>query len=185
MNDIIRFDEIDEHGPQTYRGTFEISLSEIDRMEVSKVGPAAIEAKVGKGTEAAEYVADGSASFAIDFICARCLEPYPFAASSSFHVRFVPRPEIVVENEEIEIDESGLDVEFYGVREIALRDLAIEQIQLSIPMKTLCDESCLGLCPRCGANWNRETCECGAPAGDERWGALRDIREQMAKKKDL
>jgi uncharacterized protein len=29
-----------------------------------------------------------------------------------------------------------------------------------IPAKHLCRESCKGLCPRCGANLNEETCEC-------------------------
>lgn len=185
MAEIIRFDEIDEHGPQTYRGTFEISPSELDRVEVANVGPVTVEARVEKGTQGGEYVADGTTSFTADFTCVRCLEPYPFAATSSFHVRFQPRPEVVEENEEIEIDESGLDVEFYSVREIPLRDLAIEQIQLSIPMKTLCDESCLGLCPQCGVNRNREACRCEASAVDDRWGALQDIREQLVKKKDI
>jgi len=51
-------------------------------------------------------------------------------------------------------------------------------------MKPLCDDKCLGLCPQCGANRNREACSCATSIADERWGALHDIREQIAKKRE-
>ena len=178
MNEIIKFDQIDEHGPQTYRGTFDVPAPEIDRIETAGDGRITIQATVDKGDLDGEYVAEGTSSFTADLNCSRCLEPYPFANNSSFHVRFRPRPEVSAENEEIEItDTTELDVEFYSDREIPLRDLALEQIQLSIPMKPLCDESCLGLCPTCGANRSREECSCNTPVADERWGALKDFRE--------
>src|SRR5438128_2518635 len=108
---------------------------------------------------------------------ARCLEPYPIANNSPFHLTFAPRPEATEEDEEIEVGPDELDVEFFSERSFPLKQLAAEQIQLSIPMKPLCDESCLGLCAECGANRNRETCSCQGSVVDERWGALQDIRE--------
>lgn len=186
MDEIIKFDDIDEHGPQTYRGTFDVSASEIDRIETASDGRITVEATVDQGDLAGEYIAVGTSSFTADLNCSRCLEPYPFANNSSFHVRFRSRPEISRENEEIEItDTTELDVEFYSEREIPLRHLALEQIQLSIPMKPLCDERCLGLCPTCGANLSREECTCNTSITDERWGALKDIREELLKKKNV
>jgi uncharacterized protein len=38
--------------------------------------------------------------------------------------------------------------------------MAAEQVYLEIPMKPLCSPECRGLCPRCGANLNTETCAC-------------------------
>ena len=186
MRNAINFDEIDEHGPQSYDATFhDITVSDVDRIEVADVGPVRIEASAEK-EGAGEYVVDGTVHFTADFSCSRCLEPYPFANTSNFHVRFRPRPAATPENEEVEITEAEeLDVEFYTEREIPLRDLALEQVQLSIPMKPLCDENCLGLCPNCGANRNRETCRCETQAADERWGALAGIRDQLAKKKEV
>ena len=186
MRNAINFDEIDELGPQEYDATFnDISVSDVDRIEVAGVGPVRIEASAEKDG-ADEYVVDGSVHFTADFTCSRCLEPYPFANTSNFHVRFRPRPAATPENEEVEITEAEeLDVEFYTEREIPLRDLALEQVQLSIPMKPLCDENCLGLCPNCGANRNRETCRCETQTADERWGALAGIRDQLAKKKEV
>lgn len=180
--DIINFDEIDEHGPQEYSGTFKIAVSELAREEVSNLAPIDAEVHVEVGNSAGEYIADGSVKFTADFECSRCLDPYPFAATSSFHVRFQPRPVVSEESDEVEITQpEELDVEFYSERTVPLRDLAIEQVQLSIPMKPLCTENCLGLCPECGRNRNKEACTC-APATDERWGALADIRNQLAKK---
>lgn len=181
--DIINFDEIDEHGPQEYRGTFKVDVSELDRVEVSNLEPVEVETTVEPGSLAGEYLADGTVKFAADFECSRCVDPYPFAGTSSFHVRFRPRPEVTEENAEVEITQpEELDVEFYSERSVPLRDLAIEQVQLSIPMKPLCNENCLGLCPECGANRNKEQCGCASSTTDERWGALADIRDQLAKK---
>lgn len=186
MNDFIHFDVIDEDGPQTYRGTYDVPADEIGREEVVNSGSITIEANVSKGDAEGEYVAEGTSQFTADLECSRCVEPYPFANSSTFHVRFRPRLEVSGENEEVEITDAGeLDVEFYSERTIPLRDLALEQIQLSIPMKPLCDESCLGLCPQCGANRSREACKCEASVVDERWDALKGIRDELQKKKNV
>ncbi len=186
MRDIISFDEIDERGPQTYRGEYSISLQELDREEITGVGPVAIEARAEQGALPAEYVVTGTARFTADYLCSRCVDPYPFATNSTFHVRFRPRPEVSAEDEEIEITAADeLDVEFYSDREVRLRDLAIEQIQLAVPMKPLCDEGCLGLCPTCGANRNRDECSCDTKIVDERWGALEGIRASLSRKKDV
>lgn len=186
MREIIDFDAIDEHGPQSYRGTYDVAASELDRVEVAEAGSVAIEVTAEKGDLEDEYIANGTVTFTADLECSRCVEPYPFANTSPFHVRFRPRPAASEEHEEVEItDSEELDVEFYSERAIPLRDLALEQIQLSIPMKPLCDENCLGLCPTCGVNRTRESCACGTSIADQRWGALKDIRDELAKKKEV
>jgi len=185
MSTSIDFETIDELGPQSYRGTFDFTAAEIDRQEVSNIGKASIEVNVQQGDLEDEYIAEGTATFTADLECSRCVEPFPFANTSAFHVRFRPRPEASEENEEVEITaKEELDVEYYSDRVLPLRDLALEQIQLSLPMKPLCDEKCLGLCPTCGVNRTRQSCSCGESVADHRWGALESIREELAKKKD-
>lgn len=184
--EFIDFKTIDEQGPQTYAATYEVAASELDRDEFASAGSASIKASVKRGDLDGEYIADGAVDFTADLSCSRCAEPYPIANSSSFHVRFRPRPEASEENEEVEItDEEELDVEFYSARAVPLRDFALEQIQLSIPMKPLCDESCLGLCPVCGVNRSRERCSCQTSIVDDRWGALKDFRDELEKKKNV
>lgn len=186
MREVIVFDEIDKDGPQAYSGTFEVSPGELERDEIAKLGPVTVSATAEKSALPGEYIVDGTAKFTGDLNCSRCLDPYPIANASSFHVRFRPRPEsIFEEEEELEIADSDLDVEFYSERKIPLRDLALEQIQLTTPMKPLCDESCLGLCPNCGANSSREGCHCETSVVDDRWGALAEFRNELAKKKDV
>ncbi|HVG24398.1 MAG TPA: DUF177 domain-containing protein [Thermoanaerobaculia bacterium] len=184
--EFIDFKTIDEHGPQSYDGTYEVGVSELDRDELASVGSATIKTTVKQGDLDHEYIADGTVSFTADLTCSRCAEPYPIANTSTFHVRFRPRPEASAENEEVEItDKEELDVEFYSDRVVPLRDLAMEQIQLSIPMKPLCDESCLGLCPVCGVNRSREQCSCETSIVDDRWGALKNLRDELEKKKNV
>lgn len=184
MRDFIEFDEIDQHGPQSYSRTYDIAPAELERDEVTGLSPVSIEGTAQKGDLPGEYLVDGTVSFTADLECARCVEPYPFANSSSFHLRYRARPAGSEESEEFEITEDELDVEFYSERSIPLRELATAQIQLSIPMKLLCDERCLGLCPKCGANRNRESCNCETQVSDERWGALKEFRQELAKKRE-
>lgn len=43
-----------------------------------------------------------------------------------------------------------------------LNDLVLTDILLQLPSKFLCQEDCLGLCQRCGANLNKGFCSCQA-----------------------
>jgi uncharacterized protein len=45
----------------------------------------------------------------------------------------------------------------------------------SLSMKPLCSEDCLGLCPSCGVNLNRKTCDCKNETTDPRWDGLKDL----------
>src|SRR4051794_7142737 len=121
--DFISLDEIDKNGPLTVSRTYELTPKELERDELSGVGPVSIEVTVTKGDLPGEYLADGTSRFAADLSCSRCLDPYPFANSSAFHLRFRPRLEVNQENEEVEIVSDDLDVEFYTDRSISLREL--------------------------------------------------------------
>jgi uncharacterized protein len=180
----IVFDDIDKYGPQRYERRYQFTTEELARIELVAIGPVSLDANARKGDLPAEYLADGSTTFSADFLCSRCVEPFPFASSSEFHLRFRPRPDVSEENAEIEITPDELDIEFYTERSVSLRDLAAEQVQLAIPMKPLCTESCLGLCPQCGTNQNGEGCSCQTAVSDERWGALAGIRAELAKKNE-
>lgn len=182
--DFIVFDDIDKYGSEPYERTYQFADSELDRIDLAAIGPVSLIANASKGDLPGEYLVDGSTTFAGDLTCSRCVEPFPFANSSEFHLRFRPRPSVLAENAEIEITPDELDIEFYTERLIPLRGLAAEQVQLSIPMKPLCTESCLGLCPQCGTNRNQEACSCQLSAVDGRWGALAGIRAELAKKNE-
>jgi uncharacterized protein len=53
-----------------------------------------------------------------------------------------------------------------------------EQVLLAVPLKVICRQDCKGLCPQCGKNLNTESCSCAEPT-DERWSALKELREKL------
>ena len=70
-----------------------------------------------------------------------------------FHVYLVV-PREGSDQEEIELLDDDMEVDFIKGDTIDLSDIVREQIYLSLPMRSICKESCRGLCPVCGANLN-------------------------------
>ncbi len=59
---------------------------------------------------------------------------------------------------------------------IDLEPLVRDAVLLELPLAPLCAETCLGLCPQCGTNWNESPCDC-RPAADPRWAPLDELWE--------
>jgi uncharacterized protein len=121
------------------------------------------------------YLVSGSISAAGRLACARCLEPVPWTLQEDFSAEYRVAGEAPTGDGDIPIPDDELDVSFVDGGELDLADVAAEQVMLGLPMRTLCDESCAGLCPKCGANRNRQgACSC-EDEPDPRWQALRDL----------
>jgi uncharacterized protein len=107
--------------------------------------------------------------------CSRCLEPFTIPVEAALDELFLPAAENAGDDER-EVQEADLGVSFYRDDEIDLGAVMREQFFLAVPMKPLCRESCLGLCPVCGANRNRE--DCGGHEGwvDPRLEPLRKLK---------
>ena len=58
-------------------------------------------------------------------------------------------------------------------RELDLGEAVREELVLSVDPFVLCKPDCKGLCPKCGVNWNQQTCECAGEEHDPRWDVLR------------
>jgi len=63
-----------------------------------------------------------------------------------------------------------------GGLELDAAGLAWQQFVLDLPPKTLCAETCKGLCARCGKDLNDGPCDCGPGEGDPRLSALRGLK---------
>ena len=108
-------------------------------------------------------------------ICARCLEPFPLTLASQFQVSLKPKADFTP-TEEVELSRENLETDFYEGDEINLSPLVQDQVLLTVPPKLVCREDCRGLCPGCGRNINRETCQCPEHKVDPRLEALRNFR---------
>jgi uncharacterized protein len=55
--------------------------------------------------------------------------------------------------------------------------LVREMLVMALPMVARCDENCIGLCGRCGADLRNGPCGCESEAQDERLAPLARLRE--------
>jgi uncharacterized protein len=117
----------------------------------------------------------GSVQTTLDLPCSRCLEPFTWPVDSSFDLRYQPHARNSGEGER-EIEEDDLTTAFYENDTIDLGQLMREQFYLALPMKPLCRDDCQGLCPTCGINWNKGTCDCTNQWEDPRLAALKALR---------
>ena len=126
---------------------------------------------------------EGDLETLLQLQCSRCLEVFRLPAHVHFSCREEPAWMVPQEEEEVELHREDLDVGYYQGDSLELLELIREQVLLAIPMRPLCREDCLGLCPQCGQNWNQGRCDCRTEQVDPRWAALAQwVRQQRAPK---
>ena len=74
------------------------------------------------------------------------------------------------EREEKEEDSSFVEGDALDVEELVRNELIVQW-----PIRVLCKDDCKGICSRCGANLNIQTCDCDTTGLDPRMAAIKDI----------
>jgi uncharacterized protein len=110
--------------------------------------------------------------------CARCVEPVEIPLAADFDLIFRPAG-ADTEAAERSITAPETEIGYYLKDSLLLEDVLREQVLLSLPVRTLCKPDCKGLCQRCGANRNSQTCTCEEGPNDPRWEALSGLRSQI------
>lgn len=111
-------------------------------------------------------------SYKYDEICHRCLKPTTKNVKTALSGKLVEGKK----EDEDEVEDEGFDeLIFYEDNLLDLKDYTINQIILSLPMKTLCKEDCKGLCPKCGTDLNRSKCDCTIENIDTRLEKLKEF----------
>ena len=109
-------------------------------------------------------------------VCDRCLDPATFEVAGEIEEYY-----LFEEPDDPEAFEDGYEL----IGEDRIVDLAgpiYDAVLIDTPFTVLCDPDCKGLCPSCGANLNRETCDCAQRAADE---AANDADNPFAVLKDM
>ena len=106
-----------------------------------------------------KYLLAGHVSGAVSLKCDRCLEAFRSDLEIPFSV-FLVSPKSGQSEAEAELLDEDLEVDFIHGETLDLDATIKEQIFLSLPMKSICKEECLGLCLLCGANLNEGPCHC-------------------------
>jgi uncharacterized protein len=116
----------------------------------------------------------GKLSAIINSYCSRCLENVSVPIGDDFAYSLVP---VKAETrEDLELTAEELEISRYQGDFIDLTAIICEQIILHIPIKILCKEECSGLCPRCGINLNRSSCNCHLGVVDNRMAVLKNFK---------
>jgi uncharacterized protein len=123
----------------------------------------------------------GRARTSLELTCSRCLDPFGIPVDVTFELRYVPQTENAGEGER-EIEEDDLTTAYYREALLDVIELLREQFQLALPMKPLCSEACHGLCPQCGTNLNRGTCDCAPAWEDPRLAPLKGLLTRQKEK---
>ena len=119
----------------------------------------------------------GRVATILELACSRCLEAFVWPVDNPFDLRYQPNV-LPAAGAEREIEADDLTTSVYEDDQIDLGQLMQEQFYLTLPMKPLCEAGCKGLCPNCGTNLNRGTCQCNTHWEDPRLAALRALKKE-------
>ena len=140
----------------TITGDFDVDMPQARTTE----RPGTLQARIDATTDG--VVVSGTATAEVVLICNRCLTETEVTQTAEFIQVFG-----FVESDDIEpIATNG---------EIDLESVTRDEFSLSLPLVPVCDPNCLGLCPTCGSDLNREPCSGHADEPDSPFAALRDL----------
>jgi len=135
----------------------EIRLEKEDIPVKEIIGDALVSFTVYKSGNS--YDVEGFIEYGLSLICSRCLKGITQHVKRNFRLEFKEEPGYTIDDKSArETDEAKVE---YIVENncINLGTFLRDEIILSISLKPLCSEECMGLCSICGANLNNTTCE--------------------------
>jgi uncharacterized protein len=106
-----------------------------------------------------ELRAAGSLETSVRYRCSRCTREFVRPLAGDFDLSYSPQPEWDG-TAEIELKYEDMDIGYYDGVRFDVNALALERIELAIPMQHVCRDDCKGLCYKCGVDLNEETCLC-------------------------
>jgi len=158
---------IEEHGIDL---NFSERLSRNSLLE--SIGPVNAHLRIDRRGEKIRI--EGNIQGRVALQCSRCL--VNFRKELSLNINLLYHPATEVANEETyEVSRDEINIGFYSNDELDITQVIREQLILNLPMKALCDETCKGLCPVCGADMNLQRCECRYESVDPRLKSLKKL----------
>ncbi len=141
-------------------GVYEIVKKEPVRLTIRHTGERKLEAS-------------GKIRLSLEIPCDRCLTPVK--VDFDLDVNFSADLNQTEEDRAKELDEQP----YISGNYLDVDQLVRNELLLNLPMKVLCREDCKGICNRCGANLNFESCECDRSTSDPRMSVIQDIFKQF------
>ncbi len=117
--------------------------------------------------------------------CDRCAEFYEASYSGSFseEIKLSDFATFVTERdgETVKVSINNENESVFNIKGgfLGLREYFRQMFLASHGLKSLCSESCQGLCPDCGVNRNIEQCSCSNKKTDIRFAVLKDLQKKL------
>lgn len=162
--------------PYRWSEVLHIPAERLDNSEILHLGEVAWQGEIRYA--APGFRLTGSIEYEQTVQCMRCLEPVSMPLRSELDLTIFIDAEDVGPGEH-ELDSSDLGVVYSDSELFDVEPVLFEQLQLNVPMGTVCRDDCQGLCPFCGRNRNLEECECGGDPTDPRWAELVRLRGEL------
>lgn len=108
--------------------------------------------------------------------CARCLESFEVVLSSPVDILCLIGG-VEATGDQVGTCDSIIEVPAKLGR-IDLTGEVRSILLVLVPIKPLCKTDCKGLCPSCGTNLNKASCNCSSQKYDPRWDALKRLKEK-------
>ena len=116
----------------------------------------------------------------LQVICTRCLKPFSLPVKNKIQVHFVPKVKYRSRGSEFEIKETDIEKEVYHEDLIDLRASVRDQILLDLPLISVCQKDCKGICPACGNDFNANQCECkNEEEINPRFAVLKNLKDKL------
>jgi len=110
----------------------------------------------------------------IELTCSRCLSVFNCPLTLNIEEEYFPTTDIFSSTPLHVPDEPGcFTIDEHNILNLteAIRQYTI----MAIPMKSLCQQDCAGLCPTCGVNLNHSSCNCPPEPADHRLSELKKL----------
>lgn len=162
--------EIDKIPRQGLKISRDFEFFSTDLVEESAVFLQPVHSELAIKKKGDEIFIKGRITTNISFICSRCLVPFEFPVNSGFDLIYLPE-ELDVVKDQLESDE--INRLFYCSSEINIKEVILEQLNLTFPVKPLCSKGCQGICPVCGKIIKNGECSCIINESDPRLEKLK------------
>lgn len=115
-----------------------------------------------------EYIINIFTYYTFKTNCDRCLNSTLKNVKSSLSAKLEDYKKMQEEDEEE-------DIIYYKNDVLDIEKHVLMEVLSSLPMKTLCKEDCKGLCPLCGTDFNKKSCDCIVENIDPRFEKLKNF----------
>ncbi len=139
-------------GGGTEKYHFNEGLSPLQLGEDEFAFQSPVDVELGVINAGKSLLVKGRISCEIGAACSKCLKDFPYKMSFEFEDKFIP-----VEFAPEEEDDGAF---IFERDECSIDERIQEHILLHLPMRFVCSDLCLGLCPKCGADLNFNPCGC-------------------------